>query len=73
LLTRGFNLFDISICGKGGNESFLRNFHATNHLHALLSLFLLFKKLALSGNIATITFSQNIFTDRADALARDDA
>ncbi len=39
--TRGLNLLDICICGKGCDECLLRNFNATNHLHALLALFLL--------------------------------
>jgi hypothetical protein len=45
-----------SVPAQHGKESFLRNFHIAYLLHAFLSFLLLFKKFALSGNVAAVAF-----------------
>lgn len=49
----------------------MRNFDCPDALHALLSLFLFFEQLALAGDVAAVTFGENVFSDRLDRAAAD--
>ena len=45
-------------------KRFLWNLNCTDLFHSFLSLFLFFKQLTFTGDIATITFGRYIFTNR---------
>src|SRR3990172_73143 len=57
---------------EDGQEGFLRDIHAADALHALLALLLLFKELALAGDVAAITLGDYVLAHRRDIFARDD-
>ena len=56
---------------KNSKECALWNLHIADHFHALLSLFLFLKKLALSADITTVTFGGNVLTECRDGLSTD--
>jgi hypothetical protein len=53
-------------------ESMLGQFHIPNEFHPFLSLFLLFKELALTGDVPAVTLGQHILTQGIDRLPGDD-
>ena len=46
--------------------------YASNHLHAFLSLFLLFEQFALPGDVAAVAFGGDVFPHGGDGFAGDD-
>ena len=56
-----------------GEESFLRDIHAADALHALFAFFLAFEELAFARDVAAVAFGENIFAQSADGFACDDA
>jgi hypothetical protein len=46
---------------QNGQERFLRNFHAADLFHAPLAFLLLFKQLALTGNVAAVALGEHVF------------
>ena len=55
-----------------GHKSFLRDGDAPHLLHVLFPLLLLFKKLALSSDVASVAFGENVLAQRLDVRAHDD-
>ena len=53
-------------------ECCLWKFNVTDHLHALFTFFLFFKKLAFTCNISTVTFCKNVFTHWVYSFACND-
>ena len=56
---------------KNREKCALRNLHIADHFHALLSLFLFLKELALSADITTVTFGGNVLAECRDGLSAD--
>src|ERR1700691_39202 len=50
-------------------ESFLRNVHAADALHALLAFLLLFKELALARDLSAVALGDHVLAYRADCFA----
>ena len=57
---------------ENSHKGLLRNLDGTNRLHALLSLFLLFQKLALTRDIAAVALGEHVFSARLHRRAGDD-
>src|SRR4030066_567789 len=53
-------------------KSLLGNFHIPNHLHALLTAFLLFQQFLLTRDITSITLGEHILAHGFNIGARDD-
>ena len=49
----------------------LRDHYGTDHLHSFLALLLLFQKLSLAGNIASVALGSDILSKGLDSGARD--
>src|ERR671934_2679089 len=54
-------------------ECFLRNLDTADALHPLLPFLLLFKKLALAGDVSAVTLGKNVLSKRLDGFPRDHA
>src|SRR5258708_7035174 len=57
---------------QDGQKRFLRNVHTPDSLHALLTFFLFFEELSLTGNVATVALGENVLTNGGDRFAGDD-
>ena len=65
---------DLSVVNlQNGHECFLGHIDVSDALHALLAFFLLFKKLALAADVATVALGQNILALRLDGFAGKDS
>ena len=53
-------------------EGFLRDVDAANALHAFFAFFLLLKQLALSGDVATVAFGEDVLSHGVDRFPSDD-
>ena len=61
----GFLFF---LCFKNSKKGRLWQFHISHHFHPFFSFFLFFKQLSFTCHITTVTFCNNIFTERVNSL-----
>ena len=62
----------LPICGKYGDEGFLRDLDLADLFHLGLALLLFFEEFFLAGYVAAVTFGRHVFAIGLDRRAGDD-